>query len=64
MARTVVGRATGRSQIAGRTLLTRSTLNTTIIFNNPSGKPKAFTVSPISGGTQAASASIIIKSLQ
>lgn len=63
-ARTVVGRATGTSQIIGNTLLTTSSLNTTVSINNPSGNPIALTVSPISGGTHAVSASIIIKRLQ
>lgn len=63
-ARTVVGRATGTSQIVGNTLLTTSTINTVVSVNNPSGNPIALTVSPISGGTHAVSASIIIKRLQ
>jgi hypothetical protein len=63
-ARTVVGRATGTSQIIGNTLLTTSTLNTIISLNNPTGNPVALTVSPIAGGTKAVSASIIIKRLQ
>lgn len=63
-ARTVVGRATGTSQIIGNTLLTTSALNTIVSVNNPSGNPIALTVSPISGGTHAVSASIIIKRLQ
>ena len=63
-ARTLVGRATGTSQIIGNTLLTTSTLNTIVSLNNPSGNPVALTVSPIAGGTRAVSASIIIKRLQ
>lgn len=63
-ARTLVGRATGTSQIIGNTLLTTSTLNTIVSLNNPSGNPVALTVSPIAGGTKAVSASIIIKRLQ
>jgi hypothetical protein len=63
-ARTVVGRATGTSQIIGNTLLTTSTLNTTLSLNNPSGNPVALTVNPVAGGTHAVSASIIIKRLQ
>ena len=62
--RSVVGRATGTSQIIGNTLLTTSTVNTRISINNPSGNPVALTVSPIAGGTKAVSASIIIKRLQ
>lgn len=61
---TVVGRATGTSQIIGNTLLTTSTVNTRISLNNPTGNPVALTVSPIAGGTKAVSASIIIKRLQ
>lgn len=63
-ARTVVGRATGTSQIIGNTLLTTSTLNTVISLNNPTGNPAALTISPIAGGTRAVSASLIIKRLQ
>ena len=63
-ARTLVGRATGTSQIIGNTLLTTSTLNTIVSLNNPTGNPEALTVNPIAGGTRAVSASIIIKRLQ
>ena len=63
-ARTVVGRATGTSQIVGNTLLTTSTLNTTISVNNPSGNPVALTVSPMAGGTKAVSASMVITRLK
>jgi hypothetical protein len=63
-ARTVVGRATGTSQIIGNTLLTTSTLNTKLSLNNASGNPEALTVNPIAGGTHAVSASLIIKRLQ
>ena len=62
--RTVVGRATGTSQIIGNTLLTTSTLNTVISLNNATGNPGALTVNPIAGGTRAVSASLIIKRLQ
>lgn len=63
-ARTVVGRATGTSQIIGNTLLTTSALNTVISLNNATGNPEALTVNPIAGGTRAVSASLIIKRLQ
>ena len=63
-ARTLVGRATGTTQIIGNTLLTTSILNTIVSLNNPTGNPVALTVSPIAGGTRAVSASIIIKRLQ
>ena len=46
-ARTLVGCATGTSQIIGNTLLTTSTLNTIVSLNNPSGDPIALTVSSI-----------------
>lgn len=63
-ARTLVGRATGTTQIIGNTLLTTSTLNTIVSLNNPTGNSFALTVSRIAGGTRAVSASIIIKRLQ
>ena len=63
-ARTLVGRATGTTQIIGNTLLTTSTLNTIVSLNNPTGNAVALTVNPIAGGTRAVSASIIIKRLQ
>ena len=62
-ARSVIGRATGTTQIIGNTLLTTSTLNTTISVNNPTGNAIALTVVPIAGGTHAVSASIIIRRL-
>jgi hypothetical protein len=60
---TVYGRATGTSQIAGDTLITTATPNSTIELRNPAGNTPALTITPLAGGTQPAVASIVIQLL-
>jgi hypothetical protein len=57
---TVVGRATGTSQITGSTLITTTTVNSTLSVFNPVGNSPALTITPTAGGTHAVSASLLI----
>ena len=57
---TVVGRATGTSQIAGMSLITTSVVNSTLSLHNPAGNSTALTITPLSGGTHPVSAHLVI----
>jgi hypothetical protein len=57
---TVVGRATGTSQIVGTFLLTTTVINSTLTLRNPAGNSTALTLTPIAGGTRSASAHLVI----
>lgn len=60
---TVVGRATGTSQIVGDTLITTSVPNSILSVINPLGNSTALTVTPIAGGANAVSATLVIRRL-
>jgi hypothetical protein len=60
---TVVGRATGTSQIMGDALVSTSTVNSVLEVVNPSGETTALTITPLAGGTHPASATLIIQKL-
>jgi hypothetical protein len=57
---TVVGRATGTSQIVGMSLLTTTVVNELVSIINPPGNSTALTITPIAGGTYSVSAHLII----
>lgn len=57
---TVVGRATGTSQISGMFLVTTTAINTIITVRNPAGNPAALTITPLAGGTSPVSAHLVI----
>ena len=61
LAYTVVGRATGTSQIIGMCLVTTTSINTVLEINNPVGNSTALTITPLAGGTRAGSAHLLIK---
>jgi hypothetical protein len=63
LAYTVVGRATGTSEITGEALVTSSVVNSILTIRNPAGSSSALTITPLAGGTRPVSASIIIKAL-
>ena len=63
LAYTVVGRATGTSQIMGEALVSVSTVNSVLAVENPSGETTALTITPKAGGTDPVSASLIIQKL-
>ena len=61
---TVVGRATGTSQIVGSRIITTSVINSILSVRNPTGNSTALTITPSAGGTHPVSASLVIVRLQ
>jgi len=61
---TVVGRATGTSQIAGDSLVRTSVINSVLTLENPPGEAIALTMTPVAGGVDPVSASLVIKRVQ
>jgi len=64
LAYTVVGRATGTSELAGVSLVTTSVINSILTVRNPSGNTTALTITPVAGGTRPVSASLVITQIQ
>jgi len=64
LAYTVVGRATGTSQIIGLAILTTTTINSVLTVRNPADNSTALTITPLAGGTQPVSAHLVITQLQ
>lgn len=60
LAYTVVGRATGTSQIVEVTLIETTTINSILTVRNPAANPTALTITPNAGGTQPVSAHLVI----
>jgi hypothetical protein len=63
LADTVVGRATGNSQIVGNTMITTTVINSQLSVINPVGNPIALTVTTNAGGATAVSCTLSIKLL-
>jgi hypothetical protein len=63
LAYTVVGRATGTSQIVGESLVRTTTVNALLEVVNPAGNTPALTITPLAGGTRPVSASLVIQKL-
>jgi hypothetical protein len=61
---TVVGRATGTSQIVETALVRTSIMNSTLQVRNPAGESTALTVTPLAGGTNPVSAHLVITRFQ
>ena len=61
---TVVGRATGASQIVGTALVTTTTINSVLTVRNPEGTAAALTITPLAGGTRPVSAHLVITQIQ
>ena len=61
---TVVGRATGTSQIIGMALVTTTTINSILTVRNPADNAAALTITPSAGGTLPVSAHLVITQLQ
>ena len=57
---TVVGRATGDSQIVGMALVTAPEAGSVLTVRNPAGNATALTVTPLAGGTRPVSAHLVI----
>lgn len=64
LAYTVVGRATGTSQIVGMAIVTTSTINSVLTVRNPADNSTALTITPLAGGTQPVSAHLVILQIQ
>ena len=60
LAYTVVGRATGASQIVGMAIVTTTVINSILTVRNPAGNAAALTITPLAGGTRPVSAHLII----
>jgi len=60
LAYTVVGRATGTSQIVGIALVTTTVVNSLLTVRNPAGNSTALTITPQAGGTRPVSAHLVI----
>jgi len=60
LAYTVVGRATGTSQIVGLALVTTTFVNSILTVRNPAGNSTALTITPLAGGTRPVSAHLVI----
>ena len=61
---TLVGRATGTSQLVGICLVNITVPNSILSIRNPSGGTTALTITPIAGGTNPVSAHLIIMQIQ
>ena len=61
---TVVGRATGASQIVGMALVTTTVINSVLTVRNPAGNAVAFTITPVAGGPRSVSAHLVILQIQ
>ncbi|MBW7460895.1 hypothetical protein K0U00_43225 [Paenibacillus sepulcri] len=63
LAYTVVGRATGTSQIVGMALVQTTAINSILTVRNPAGNAAALTITPLAGGTRPVSAHLVITRL-
>ena len=63
LAYTVVGRATGTSQITGDVLIQTTVINSVLTVRNPAGEGTALTVTPLAGGVRPVSGSLVIKQI-
>jgi hypothetical protein len=61
---TVVGRATGTSQIVGIALVETTSINSILTVRNPAGNSPALTITPLAGGTRPVSAHLVITRLR
>jgi hypothetical protein len=57
---TVVGRATGSTQIVGICLIKTLAENSSLTIRNPAGNPAALTITPSAGGASSVSAHLVI----
>lgn len=64
LAYTVVGRATGTSQIVGMAIVTTTSVNSILTVRNPAGNAAALTITPLAGGTRPVSAHLVITQIQ
>lgn len=60
LAYTIVGRATGTSDISGKFLVDTTAINSILTVRNPAGNAAALTITPLAGRTNSVSAHLII----
>ena len=60
LAYTVVGRATGASQIVGMAIVTTTVTGSILTVRNPAGNAAELTITPLAGGTRPVSAHLVI----
>ena len=61
---TVVGRATGTSDIIGMSIITTTEVNSILTVRNPASNSTALTITPLAGGTEPVSAHLVITQIQ
>ena len=61
---TIVGRATGTSDIIGMSIIETTSINSILAIQNPDDNATALTITPNAGGTEAVSAHLTIIQLQ
>jgi hypothetical protein len=61
---TVVGRATGTSQLVGTAIVLTTLPNSVLTVRNPLGNAAALTITPVAGGTRVVSAHLVITQIQ
>ena len=61
LAFTVVGRATGTSQITATALVETTTADSVLTVRNPAGNSTALTITPLAGGTRPVGATLLIE---
>jgi len=64
LAYTVVGRATGATQIVGMAIVETTVINSVLTVRNPEGTAAALTITPLAGGTRSVSAHLVITQIQ
>ena len=60
LAYTVVGRATGTSDISSMFIVDTTTINSELTVRNPAGSAAALTITPLAGGPNSVSAHLVI----
>lgn len=60
LSETVVGRATGTSQLVGVALIKTTVVNSILTVRNPASESTALTITPLAGGTEPVSAHLVI----
>lgn len=61
---TVVGRATGASQIIGMAVVETTAVDSVLTVRNPAGNAAALTITPVAGGPRPVSAHLVITQIQ
>ncbi|MFC7064243.1 collagen-like protein [Halobacillus seohaensis] len=64
LAYTVVGRATGTSQLVGMALVETTVINSILTVRNPAANSTALTITPLAGGAVPVSAHLVITRIQ